>query len=257
MSNPIQISAVVITYNEQKNIRRCLSSLMPVADEILVVDSFSTDDTRAICEEFKVRFITHPFEGHIQQKNYAVDQARFHHILSLDADEELTAELQESILLLKSDWQHDAWKISRLTSYCGQWIHHCGWYPGRKIRLWDRRKGRWGGTNPHDTVVLSEDVSPKNLQGDLLHYTYHTIGEHLTQMNKFSDIAAREAHKKGKKVIPFWHLFLYPAFTFFRNYIIKLGILDGYYGFIVCKNSGYYRFLKYSKLAELRKGKEI
>ncbi len=256
MSN-IKLSAVVITFNEESNIRRCLTSLQPVADEILVVDSFSTDNTRAIAEELGARIMTHTFEGHIQQKNYAIDQASHDFVLSLDADEELTSELQGSILDVKAGPRHAAYRISRLTSYCGHWIHHCGWYPGRKIRLWDRKTGRWGGVNPHDTVILDEGTEPANLKGDLLHYTYHTLGEHITQMNKFSDIAAREAHKRGKKTIPLWHLFLYPAFTFFRNYIVKAGILDGYYGFIVCRNSAYYRFLKYSKLAELNKGKEI
>lgn len=253
----IKISAVVITFNEEQNIRRCLSSLLPVADEVVVIDSFSTDQTQTICMELGVRIIEHAFEGHIQQKNFAVSQASHDIILSLDADEELTAELQESIRSLKSKWTHCAYRINRLTSYCGKWIRHCGWYPGRKIRLWDRRKGHWGGVNPHDTVILEDGIEPKNLEGDMLHYTYHSIGEHIEQMNKFSEIAAREAHKRGKKVIVIWHLLAYPAFTFFRNYFIKTGFLDGYYGFIVCKYSAYYRFLKYSKLAELNKGKPI
>lgn len=257
MSEERKISGVVITFNEEKNIGRCLKSLLPVCDEIIVVDSFSTDNTQLICEEYSVKFIQHPFEGHIQQKNYAMEAASNDFILSLDADEELSYELQQSLLEIKKTCKSRAYRLNRLTSYCGKWIRHCGWYPDRKIRLWDRRIGRWGGVNPHDTVVLDDHVTTVNISGDMLHYTYHTIGEHITQMNKFSDIAAREAYKRNKKVFPLWHLGFYPAFTFFRNYILKAGILDGYYGFIVCKYSAYYRFLKYSKLAELHKGKEI
>lgn len=257
MNSAIKISAVVITYNEEANIRRCLDSLVPVADEIVVMDSFSTDRTKEICSEYNLRFLENRFDGHIQQKNHAMEQAAHDVILSLDADEALTPELQASILEAKKYWRQDACRIARLTSYCGHWIHHCGWYPGWKIRLWDRRKGRWGGVNPHDTVIMKEGSVINKMEGDLLHYTYHTLGEHLTQMNKFSAIAAREAHKRGKKVNTLWHLVCYPAFTFLRNYILKRGFLDGYYGFIVCKNSAYYRFLKYSKLAELNKGKEI
>ena len=257
MSEERKISGVIITFNEEKNIGRCLKSLLPVCDEVIVVDSFSTDNTQLICEKYSVKFIQHPFEGHIQQKNYALQAASNDLILSLDADEELSHELQQSILEIKKAGKSSAYRLNRLTSYCGKWIRHCGWYPDRKIRLWDRQIGRWGGINPHDTVVLDENVTAVNLSGDMLHYTYHTIGEHITQMNKFSDIAAREAYKRNKKVFPLWHLGFYPAFTFFRNYILKAGILDGYYGFIVCKYSAYYRFLKYSKLAELHKGKEI
>jgi glycosyltransferase involved in cell wall biosynthesis len=249
----MKISAVIITYNEEQNIRRCLESLQPVADEIVVVDSFSTDKTKDICSEFNVRFIEHVFAGHIEQKNFAMAQASNDIVLSLDADEELTRELQVSINKVKSNWNHPAWRVSRLTSYCGHWIYHCGWYPDKKIRLWDRRTGCWGGVNPHDKVILNDDIKPLDLDGDLKHYTYHSITEHVTGMNSFSDIAALEAHKQGKKVVILWHVVLYPVFTFIRNYFIKLGILDGYYGFIVCRNSAYYRFLKYSKLHELNK----
>lgn len=253
MESSVLISAVIITYNEEQNIERCLTSLKPVADEIVVVDSYSTDRTKEICAGFNVRFIEHAFSGHIEQKNYAMEQASHEIILSLDADEELTEELQQSITDVKRKWKNPAWRVSRLTSYCGHWIHHCGWYPDKKIRLWDRRIGRWGGVNPHDKVILDAGLNPLDLSGDLKHYTYHTITEHVSGMNSFSDIAAREAHKRGKKVVILWHIVLYPVFTFIRNYFIKLGFLDGYYGFIVCRNSAFYRFLKYSKLHELNK----
>ncbi|MFI5135444.1 MAG: glycosyltransferase family 2 protein, partial [Chitinophagales bacterium] len=146
------ISAVIITFNEEKKIARCIDSLNGVADELVVVDSFSTDATVEICKAKSVRFIQHAFEGYIQQKNFAVTQATNDFILSLDADECLSEELRLSILAVKNDLKFDGYIMNRRTNFCGQWIHHSGWYPDRKLRLWNRNKGAWGGTDPHDKV---------------------------------------------------------------------------------------------------------
>ena len=135
----VQISAVVITFNEERNIKRCLKSLVGVADEIVVVDSYSTDRTEEICRSFNARFIKHRFEGHIQQKNWAILQASSPYILSLDADEALSDNLRTSILRAKENWTHDGYYFNRLTNYCGKWIRHTSWYPSRKLRLWDAR----------------------------------------------------------------------------------------------------------------------
>ena len=124
----VQISAIIITFNEEKNIERCILSVQKVADEILVVDSFSKDKTRAICEKYGVRFLEHVFEGHIQQKNWAKSQAQFDYILSLDADEALDEKLTESILKVKHNWTSSAHKMNRMTNYCGQWVKHTSWY---------------------------------------------------------------------------------------------------------------------------------
>ena len=137
------ISAVIITYNEEKNLERCIESVRDIADEIVIVDSFSTDRTKEICKKYELHFIEHKFEGHIQQKNWAITQAKYPHILSLDADEVLSDRLKESIREVKENWTHDGYYFNRLTNYCGKWIRHCGWYPDRKLRLWDSRKGRW------------------------------------------------------------------------------------------------------------------
>ncbi len=248
----MKISGVVITYNEEENIEECLQSMHEVVDELIVVDSFSTDQTRGLAEKFNVKFIEHTFEGHIEQKNYAIDQASNDWVLSLDADERLSENLQSVIKLLRKDGaKADGYRFNRLNNYCGQWIKHGGWYPDSKIRLWNRKKGKWGGVNPHDTVVMNEGATTKAVKADILHYTYRKMEDHITQMNKFSTIAALEDHKKGKKANVIIHLIFYPILNFLKNYIIRLGFLDGYAGFVVCKNGAYYRFLKYAKLRNL------
>lgn len=247
-----EISAVIITFNEEKNITRCLESLQGVADEIVVVDSFSTDKTEEICRDFGVKFIKHAFEGHIEQKNWALTQSAFPHVLSLDADEALSEELRQSVLEVKAQWEKDGYYFNRLTNYCGQWIRHCGWYPDRKMRLWDKRKGSWQGINPHDKYLMEEGAATGFLKGDLLHYSYYSISQHVIQANYFTDIAARAALEKGKKA-GLCRIFISPVVKFLKDYIIKLGFLDGYYGFIVCQVSANATFLKYIKLRQLRK----
>ncbi len=251
----VKLSAVIITFNEEKNIKRCLDSLVKVADEIVVVDSFSKDKTEEICKGYNVRFIQNPFAGHIQQKNFAMNQASFDFILSLGADEELSPELSQSILNAKKNWQGDAYKINRLTSYCGKWIRHCGWYPDNKIRLWDRRKGNWKGENPHDRVIMNDGAKGIFIEGDILHYSYYTFSELVIQMEKFSTIAASEAYQKDKKIFYPFHIVVYPFLRFLNVYLLKLGILDGYEGFVISVMDSFYRFSKYNKLYMLRRNR--
>ena len=248
-----KISVVIITFNEEKNIERCLNSLSGIADDIVIIDSFSTDRTEEICKEKGVRFIQHKFEGHIEQKNWAITQAKYPHILSLDADEALDEALKKSITEVKNNWQYDGYYINRLTNYCGKWIHHCGWYPDKKLRLWDSRKGKWGGTNPHDKYELAErDKNSSSLKGNILHYSYYTIEGHINQTEKFSTIAANALFAKGKKT-NLIKLYFSPVVKFIQSYLFQLGILDGYYGFVICKISARSTYLKYSKLAKLYK----
>jgi glycosyltransferase involved in cell wall biosynthesis len=247
----IKISAVIITFNEEKNIARCLESLQGVADEIVVVDSFSKDKTKEICESYNVKFVEHKFDGHIEQKNWAITQATFPHVLSLDADEALDETLKKSILEAKSNWQFDAYSMNRLTNYCGKWIHHCGWYPDVKLRLWDSSKGEWGGDNPHDKYELFDKKSPtKHLKGDILHYSYYTLEDHYKQVNYFTDILSKAQFKRGKKA-PIITMLMSPIVKFNKDYFIKLGILDGKAGFTICRISAYATFLKYKKLRAL------
>ncbi|MEF8810761.1 MAG: glycosyltransferase family 2 protein [Bacteroidales bacterium] len=246
------ISLVIITYNEERNIARCIESVGELADEVVVVDSFSTDRTEEICRQYGAKFIQHAFEGHIQQKNFAVVQATYPFILSLDADEALSDELKESIRKVKQDRKYDGYYFNRLTNYCGKWIRHSGWYPDRKLRLFDTRKGRWKGVNPHDRYELEEGSRLKFLQGDLLHYCFNSIQEHVDQTNKFSEEGAKALFDKGKRSSTL-KIIVKSASRFFRNYFIKLGFLDGYYGYIICRMSAFSNFIKYAKLKELQK----
>lgn len=252
MSEPVKISATIITYNEERKLEACLRSLEGVADEIVVVDSLSTDGTRAVCDRFPVRFVPHAFEGYVAQKNFAAAQATHDHVLSLDADERLSPELRASILAVKERWGDcDGYAFNRANYYCGKWLRH-SWYPDRKIRLWDRRKGSWGGTDPHDRVVLPRERVAR-LQGDLLHEAYLTVDEHLRQLHKFGEIAARAKHARGQRPNLLVHVLLAPAFAFLRQYVLRLGFLDGYYGFVYCAAAASLSFFKYLRLYEYQR----
>jgi len=251
MSKSVKITAAVITFNEERKVAWCLDSLRGVADEIVVVDSFSTDRTVEICKTKGVRVVKHAFEGHIEQKNYAMSLASHDHILSLDADEVLSEELKNSILNVKNNWTRDGYWLNRLTNYCGSWIRHCGWYPDKKLRLWDKRRGCWGGINPHDKVVMTQSASTTHLSGDLLHYSYSSIKQHISHANNFSDIAAMAAYRADRRSEVIRDIFLNPTFTFLKKYFLQLGVLDGYYGFVISIISAFGKFLKYAKLREL------
>src|SRR6185312_8761206 len=177
-----KISVVIITKNEEKNIGRCIDSVKDIADDIIVIDSFSTDKTEEICKSKGARFVQHAFEGHIEQKNYATSLTEYPHVLSLDADEALDDTLKKSIAEVKENWKYDGYEMNRLTNYCGTWIKHCGWYPDRKLRLFDKTKGKWGGINPHDKFELQPNSTISRLRGDILHYSYYTIDDHYKQI---------------------------------------------------------------------------
>lgn len=253
----LKITVAIITFNEENNIARCIESVLPIADEILVVDSFSTDKTESICLSYGVRFIKNPFKGHIEQKNYALDQATFPYVLSLDADEALSPLLLEEIKKIKaSELPAHGYRFNRLNNYCGQWIYHSGWYPDTKLRLIKKDAARWGGENPHDVLIMNNGNTTSFLNGDLLHYTYKTVSEHITQTNKFTTIAAHVAFNKGKSS-GLMKICTRPFLTFFKDYILKKGFLDGYYGLIICSINSLSNFLKYTKIYELKRNQKI
>lgn len=248
----VEISAVIITFNEERNIERCLESLIGVVDEIVIVDSYSTDRTEEICRKYNVHFIKHRFDGYSEQKNWAILQAASPYILSLDADEALSEVLKSSILRIKNNWTHDGYYFNRLTNYCGKWIRHTSWYPSRKLRLWDSRRGSWGGLDVHERYFLQKGSSKLFLKGDLLHYSYYSVSEHVVQINNYSTIMARSYYEMGRNVW-FFSIILHSIWRFVKDFFIRAGFLDGFYGFIVSVNSAHEVFLKYVKLRNIYK----
>jgi len=246
------LSVVIITLNEERNIGRCLDSVKDIADEIIVVDSFSTDRTENICKQKGVRFVKHKFEDYINQHIFADSLVTQDYILSLDADEALSDELQKSIGEIKMDFETDAFTMNRMTNYCGQWIKHCGWYPDKKLRLYHKNAGEWSGMKIHESFSLKEGISITHLQGDILHYSFYTISEHINQANKFTNITAQVAFDKGKKASNL-KIFFSPIVKFLRDYFFNLGFLDGFNGFLICQISANATFLKYVKLREMQK----
>lgn len=245
------ITAVIITYNEEQNLERCLRSLKDIADEIIVVDSFSTDSTVEIAKSFGAVVYQQVFLGYVEQKNFALSKTNYPHVLSLDADEEISQRLKESILEVKDNWVHDGYYFNRLTNYCGKWIKYTSWYPSKKLRLWDKRKGEWGGMNPHDRFILKKGATTKFLKGDLLHFPFLNKEQHWKKINSYSQIFAESHFYKGQKT--YWlSLVFKPAWRFFRDYFIKFGFLDWVHGFDISRLSAYETYLKYKKLFGLQ-----
>lgn len=243
----VNLSVVVITFNEERNLARCLDSVKKIADEIIIVDSSSTDKTIAIAQSYSAKITQHPFTGYAAQKNFATQLAANDWILSLDADETLTPELEKSIQQFKNGPVHDVYEMSRLTNYCGKWIRHCGWYPDRQTRLYNRTKGAWVAQKVHEYWKLSGSENKGLLSGDLLHYSFATIGEHLRKIEKYSELAAVDAVEKGKTA-SLLKVMLSPKWHFISEYFFRLGFMDGFYGYIICKLSAHASFIKYSRI---------
>jgi glycosyltransferase involved in cell wall biosynthesis len=240
----MRISAVVVTLNEEKNIARAIESLKCV-DEIVVVDSGSTDGTREIARCLGARVMEEPWRGYAAQKNFAAECAANSWILSLDADEALTPELAAEIAELKTQGpQHDGYSFPRRAQYLGRWIVHSGWYPDRKVRLYDRSKGQWVGAYVHESVRVNSATG--ELNGDLLHYTCASLSEHLRTLDRYTSLAAEELRARGYSPSIF-KLTLDPVWTFFKSYIVQRGFLDGYQGIAIAWMAALYTFLKYAK----------
>lgn len=244
------LSVVIITFNEEAHISNCIDSVASVADEVIVVDCFSTDRTVEIARSKGALVKQETWRGYIEQKNLALNFAKHDYVLSLDADEMLDDRLRNSITEAKKTFEHKAYIMNRCTSYCGKFIRHGQWYPDRKLRLFDKRVASWGGINPHDKIVLAASVPTVRLPGDILHYSYDSIEEHVTHGNKFSSIAAASLYARGKK--PSWlNILANPLWTFLHGYVVRMGMLDGVPGFIIAIISAHHTFLKYIKLHQL------
>ena len=248
----MKLSAVIITKNEERNIRRCLESLQDIADEIVVVDSFSTDATGQICAEYGVKFVQKQWAGYSQQKNWANKLAANDWIFSIDADEAISAELKNAVLEIKKQniTEDNVFSMNRLTNYCGKWIAHCGWYPDSKIRIWNRHVGEWQG-EIHETISFSTKTKELHLNGDLLHYSFASPKDFENQMFKFAEMRGHDYFQKGKKYANFYIIFS-PIFSFIQRYCFQLGFLDGAEGLHICYIAAKATKLKYKTLKKLQ-----
>jgi len=246
----MKITATVITFNEEQNIAAALESLS-WADEIIVVDSESADRTVEIARGFTDRVFVRPWPGYSAQKNFAAEQASNDWIFSLDADERVSKELASEIAQLKYGAHPDAacFEMPRLTFYLGRWIRHSGWRPDHKLRLYHRRRAHWRGDYVHET--LETDGKIDRLTGDILHFTVRGASEHHLRMDRYTTLAAEQAHSLGKRA-SMASLLVSPTVVFVRSYILKLGFLDGAPGLAIARFAAHYEFLKNLKLREMR-----
>jgi hypothetical protein len=244
------ISAYIISFNEEAKIEACLARLKGLVDEIVLVDSGSTDRTLELAEPYADVIIEHPFEGYLEQKNYAISQTRHDWVLNVDSDEQVSEELAASLRAFReSEPQHAAFEFTRKSFYVYRWLEHT-WYPEFRVRLFDKRKGYHGGTNPHEKVLLKEGTIGV-LKGDLYHYSFDSVTDHIDMLQRFTTIGARELLAKGKSfnlLTPVTH----SAWTFFKLYLLRLGFLDGFAGLCVAVLMASHVFTKYAKVLTWR-----
>lgn len=246
-----KLSVVIITFNEAQNIGRCIASVKTVADEVIVLDSFSTDNTVDIALAHGAIVQQQTFNGYIQQKNRAIKLASHNYIFSIDADEVLSNELADAVLQEKKGFKYKAYKMNRSNIYCGHQIRHGLWYPDKKLRLFDKRFGFFGGLDPHDTVITNTGILVQQLKGDLLHYTYQSAAEYKQRNEEITDIAAESLFNNGKKL--YWPRIIFsPVWAFVNGYFLRCGFLDGRHGFIIAIHSASQSYKKYYKLRQLK-----
>ena len=240
----MKITATIITLNEERNIGRAIESLR-CCDEILIVDSGSVDRTIELAENLGARVIEAGWRGYAGQKNWASEQASFDWILSLDADEALSEALEAEIWSLKKKGpSYDAYTMPRLAQYLGRWILHGGWYPDRKVRLYNRHKAKWMGDFVHESVKVEGRIG--HLEANLLHFTCDSLSEHVKTLDRYTTLAAQELAAR-RVPIGWLRLIVEPPWTFVRTYFFRLGFLDGLEGLIIAYMAAFYTFLKYSK----------
>lgn len=251
----MKISATIITFNEERNIERCVRSLLPVADEIIVLDSYSTDQTEAICATLGVRFEKRKWEGYAASKNYLNSLATGDFIFSIDADEEVDNELTTEINRIKEQQNNNvAYSVNRLTNYCGKWIKHSGWYPDVKTRLFPKNGSYWEGEFVHEELIIPNNCEVIQLKGHLNHYSYYSYKEHRERADKYSALTAQKLFHRGKTASAL-KPYLSAAGRFISMYFLKLGVLDGKMGFKIAQISAASNVFKYKELRRLNNGK--
>ncbi len=240
----MKITATIITLNEELHIVRAIESLR-CCDEIVVLDSGSADRTIELAEKLGARVLESPWRGYAGQKNWAAERATYDWILSLDADEALSEALEGEIWNLKKNGpKFDAYTMPRMAQYLGRWILHSGWYPDRKVRLYNRQQGKWVGDFVHESVQVHGRVG--HLESNLLHFTCDSLSEHLRTMDRYTTLAAEELVSR-KTALGWSHLILDPIWTFLKTYFVQAGFLDGIEGLTIAYMAGFYTFLKYAK----------
>jgi glycosyltransferase involved in cell wall biosynthesis len=248
----IKFSAVIITWNEETNIGRCVDSLLPVVDEFIILDSFSTDQTLRILEEKGIKTVQRKWAGYSNAKNFANSLATGDFILSIDADEELSPQLRQSILAFKQNPPGEIGILNRLTNYCGQWIRHSGWYPEHKIRIFKKGSAEWQG-DIHEDIILQKQTQPTILTGDLYHYSYPTVESHLNKISRYAFLAAKRDFEHGKRYTFLSHALIKPWFMFVRKYFFQQGFRDGFYGFVIAVISAFERFMRFVHFRQILK----
>jgi len=248
----MKLTACIITFNEADRIDACLRSLS-FCDEIVVVDSHSTDATRQIAGSLNARVIERDWPGYRSQKQFAVESASNDWVLCLDADERVTSQLREEIEALRTRGfaEHAGWSVPRITDYFGQFLRHGNAYPDRLIRLFDRRRGGWTGEEIHENTRVTGSVG--RLHGHLEHFSYRSLSDHHNRMARYADLMARALYARGKRCGLSKVLFN-PAWRFFRGYVIRLGFLDGWRGMVFHLVEANYVRRKYLGLYMLSKG---
>ena len=250
----LKISATIITFNEERNVARVIESLR-CCDEILVLDSGSQDRTVEIATKLGAHVVEASWHGYAAQKNIAAELAQYDWVLSLDADESLSEALEAEIWhIKKSGPKFDGYTVPRLAQYLGRWILHSGWYPDRKVRLFDRKKAKWVGEFVHESVEVEGSVG--HLKSNLLHFTCNSLSEHLRSMDGYTTLAAQEIVSRGKTV-GLADLLIDPPWTFFHTYVLKRGFLDGIEGLSIAYMAALYNFLKYSKARYMSPGRKL
>lgn len=247
--NRLPVTAVVITLNEASNIEACLRPLLACCAEVLVADSGSTDGTPEQAEQLGARVLRTEWRGYAQTKNKANEAARHDWILSIDADEVLSGELEKHLRSLPLQ-EKTVYALDRFTNYCGTWVRHSGWYPDWKVRLFDRRAVRWEGDFVHETLSIPADFSEVRLSGKLFHYSYRSSEDHWNRIERYARLSAEKLFDKGKRPNVFKQLFSPPA-RFLRTFFLKKGFLDGRVGWRLSLRNAYMVRKKYQILKDL------
>jgi glycosyltransferase involved in cell wall biosynthesis len=244
------ISVIVITYNEEKNLARCLESVLPIADEIIVIDSNSTDGTESICNQFGAKFIKREFTDYADQRNIAFQLATMDYLFFIDADEAMSVTLQKTLIQIKSSGiLYDVYRVNRFNNFCGKWIKHGMWYPEILIRMIRNGKGKWSG-QIHEILQPDTGASIQILNGDLLHYSYTNIESLVFKLNQYTTLQAVQMFEQNKKA-PIFKLYINPIWAFINGYFIKLGFLDGWEGYLIHRAIAFQTMIKYAKLRQL------